>query len=75
MILQFEIEPKNQHQPSITGAVDVKATSNDIEGSGKSPNITSSARIRAAYIKGPDLILLSYLSSIKFTVKEMIQPK
>ena len=66
VILQFEIERKGRHQTSITGAVDVKATSNDIIGSGKSPNITSFARIRTAYVKDPDLIFI--ILSIKHKV-------
>jgi hypothetical protein len=41
VILQFKRERKKQS--SVTGFVDVKATSKDIEGSGKSPNITSFA--------------------------------
>jgi len=43
VILQFK--RKRKTQSSVTGYVDVKATSNDIAGSGKSPNITSFARI------------------------------
>ena len=39
IILQFKRERKNQS--SVTGYADVKATSNDIESSGKSLNITS----------------------------------
>ena len=56
VILQFKRERKRQ--TSVTGFVDVKATSNDIEGSGKSPNITSFARIRTAYLKDPDYIFI-----------------
>ena len=41
----------------LTGNVDVKATANDIPGSGKGPNITSFSRIRTAYIKDPDYYL------------------
>ena len=41
IILQFKRQRKNQS--FITGNVDVKATSKDIEQSGKSPNITSFA--------------------------------
>jgi hypothetical protein len=55
IILQFKRERKNQ--TSVTSFVDVKATSNDIENSGKSPNITSFSRIRTEYIKDPDYIL------------------
>jgi hypothetical protein len=42
----------------ITAEIDVKATSEDIEGSGKSPNITSFARIRTAYVEDPDYIFV-----------------
>jgi len=41
-----------------TANVDVKATSEDIVNSGKSPNITSYARIRSAYIEDPDFIFI-----------------
>jgi hypothetical protein len=56
VILQFKRKRKNQS--SITGYVDVKATSNDIKNSGKSPNITSFARIRTEYIKDPDYLFV-----------------
>jgi len=64
IILQFKRERKNQS--SITGYVDVKATSNDIESSGKSPNITSFARIRTEYVKDPDYLFV--ILSIKHKV-------
>jgi len=64
IILQFKRERKNQS--SVTGFVDVKATSKDIEGSGKSPNITSFARIRTEYIKDPDYLFI--ILSIKHRV-------
>jgi hypothetical protein len=64
IILQFKRERKTQS--SVTGHVDVKATSNDIEGSGKSPNITSFARIRTEYIKNPDYLFV--VLSIKHKV-------
>jgi hypothetical protein len=64
IILQFKRERKNQS--SVTGYVDVKATSNDIEGSGKSPNITSFARIRTEYVKDPDYLFI--ILSIKHKV-------
>ena len=41
VILQFK--RKRKKESSVTGFVDVKATSKDIKGSGKSPNITSFA--------------------------------
>ena len=56
IILQFKRQRKAQ--TSITAEIDVKATSEDIETSGKSPNITSFARIRTAYIEEPDYIFI-----------------
>jgi len=64
IILQFK--RKRKKQTSITGNVDVKATSNDIANSGKSPNITSFARIRTEYIKNPDYLFI--ILSIKHKV-------
>jgi len=64
VILQFR--RKRKKQTSITGYVDVKATSNDIANSGKSPNITSFARIRTEYIKDPDYLFV--ILSIKHKV-------
>lgn len=64
VILQFKKTRKRSS--SVTGHVDVKATSKDIEGSGKAPNITSFARIRSAYIKDPDYIFV--ILSIKHRV-------
>jgi hypothetical protein len=64
IILQFK--RKRKQQSSVTGFVDVKATSNDIEGSGKSPNITSFARIRTEYVKDPDYLFV--ILSIKHKV-------
>lgn len=64
VILQFK---KTRKRSSVvTGNVDVKATSNDIVNSGKSPNITSFARIRSAYIEDPDYIFI--ILSIKHKV-------
>jgi hypothetical protein len=42
----------------ISANVDVKATAEDIKTAGKSPNITSFARIRSEYIKDPDYIFV-----------------
>lgn len=61
IILQFKKENK-----VLTGSVDVKATSNDIPESGKSPNITSFSRIRTAYVKEPDFMFI--ILSIKHKV-------
>lgn len=56
VILQFKKQRKVEI--GVTAEVDVKATAEDIEGSGKSPNITSYARIRTAYIRDPDYIFV-----------------
>ena len=64
IILQFKKIRKRQ--TSVTGFVDVKATSQDITNSGKSPNITSFARIRTAYIEDPDYLFI--ILSIKHKV-------
>lgn len=56
VILQFKKRRKNES--SVTANVDVKATAEDIKSSGKSPNITSFARIRTAYVDDPDYIFI-----------------
>jgi hypothetical protein len=56
VVLQFK--KKKMNESVITANVDVKATAEDIESSGKSPNITSFARIRTAYIDDPDYIFI-----------------
>lgn len=56
VVLQFK--KKRKVESGITAEVDVKATAEDIESSGKSPNITSFARIRTAYIEDPDYIFI-----------------
>lgn len=61
IILQFK-----KGNRFITGSTDVKATSEDIEGSGKSPNITSFSRIRTAYVEDPDYMFI--ILSIKHKV-------
>lgn len=55
IILQFR---KRTGEYGVTANVDVKATAEDIVGSGKSPNITSYARIRSEYLKDPDYIFI-----------------
>ncbi len=64
VVLQFGF--KRKRQSAVTGHVDVKATSVDIKNSGKSPNITSFARIRTAYLDDPDYIFI--ILSIKHKV-------
>ncbi len=54
VILQFKME--RNIESGVSADVDVKATAEDISSSGKSPNITSFARIRTAYVKDPDYI-------------------
>ena len=61
VILQFR-----KNNTVLTGNIDVKATANDIPGSGKGPNITSFARIRTAYVKDPDYMFI--ILSIKHKV-------
>ncbi|RKZ90758.1 MAG: restriction endonuclease [Candidatus Parabeggiatoa sp. nov. 1] len=56
IILQFKKQRKVES--GITAEVDVKATAEDIESSGKSPNITSFARIRSAYVEEPDYLFV-----------------
>jgi hypothetical protein len=56
LILQFK--RKNGDTEVDTANVDVKATAEDIVTSGRSPNITSYARIRTEYIKDPDYIFI-----------------
>ncbi|MBV9470597.1 MAG: hypothetical protein JO316_00630 [Abitibacteriaceae bacterium] len=56
IILQFR--RKQPEETFISTNVDVKATSEDIINSGKSPNITSYARIRTEYLTDPDYIFL-----------------
>lgn len=56
VLLQFK---KDRGTESVvTGEVDVKATADDIENSGRSPNITSYARIRTAYVEDPDYLFV-----------------
>lgn len=64
VILQFR--RRRKYQSSVTANVDVKATSEDIKNSGRSPNITSLARIRTAYVEDPDYIFI--ILSIKHKV-------
>ena len=61
VILQFK-----KNNDILTGNIDVKATSNDIPESGRSPNITSFSRIRTAYVKDPDFMFI--ILSIKHRV-------
>lgn len=56
LVLQFKRE--NLSNTVITSKIDVKSTSEDIKGSGKSPNITSFARIRSEYLHDPDYIFV-----------------
>ena len=53
VVLQFK-----KRSTAVIANVDVKATSKDIEKSGKAPNITSYARIRTAYVKDPDFMFV-----------------
>lgn len=57
---------KDKVDSFINAEVDVKATAEDIKESGKSPNITSYARIRTAYVEDPDYLFI--ILSIKHKV-------
>lgn len=56
VVLQFR--RNRPTSTSVTAEVDVKATAEDIKSSGKSPNITSFARIRTAYVEDPDYMFV-----------------
>lgn len=56
ILLQFKRNKK--FDAIVTAEVDVKATAEDFENSGKSPNITSFARIRTAYVEDPDFLFI-----------------
>ena len=59
VVLQFKRRRKGERGVDyISANVDVKATAEDIKTSGRSPNITSYARIRSAYIEDPDYIFV-----------------
>ena len=53
VLLQFK-----KKNTAVTANIDVKATAEDIESSGKGPNITSYSRIRTAYIEDPDFMFI-----------------
>lgn len=55
-ILQFQ--KTTSFGSVVTANVDSKATAEDFEKSGKSPNITSFARIRSAYVEDADFIFV-----------------
>lgn len=56
IILQFK--KKTTFGTVVTANVDSKATAEDLEKSGKSPNITSFARIRSAYVDEADFMFV-----------------
>lgn len=56
IILQFRMSKSRTDY--VSANVDVKATAEDIPSSGKSPNITSYARIRSEYVNDPDYIFI-----------------
>ena len=64
IVLQFK--RKQDAAMYASADVDVKATSQDIVTSGKSPNITSYARIRTEYVDDPDYIFI--ILSLKYKV-------
>ena len=71
VILQFRRSRKVES--GVTAEVDVKATSEDLKNSGKSPNITSFSRIRTAYVGNPDYLFV--ILSLKHQVYSTKNPK
>lgn len=71
VILQFK--KVRSGESGVTASVDVKATAEDIGSSGKSPNITSFARIRSAYVEDPDLVFV--ILSLKHRVYSSRNPQ
>jgi hypothetical protein len=71
IILQFRV--KQDATTYLSANVDVKATAEDIVSSGKSPNITSYARIRTEYVNDPDYIFI--VLSLKHRVFSEKQPE
>lgn len=67
IVLQFK-----KGENVLTGNVDVKATAEDIDKSGKGPNITSFSRIRTAYVQDPDFMFI--ILSIKHKVYSQKNP-
>lgn len=62
VVLSFKRKGSN----GFNAQVDVKATSEDIKTSGKSPNITSFLKIRSAYVNDPDFMFV--ILSLKHSV-------
>ena len=56
IVLQFK--HKSSSLEYLSANVDVKATAEDIKTSGRSPNITSFARIRTEYVRDPDFVFI-----------------
>lgn len=65
-IVDVVLSFKRKNKDGFNAQVDVKATSGDIETSGKSPNITSFVKIRSAYINDPDFMFV--ILSLKHSV-------
>lgn len=66
IVLQFK--RRRNRADYVAANVDVKATAEDIPTSGKSPNITSFARVRTEYLNDPDYIFV--VLSLKHRVYE-----
>jgi hypothetical protein len=73
IVLQVKLKEANkENQLGITANIDVKSTSEDIKNSGKSPNLTSFARIRTMYLEDPDymFVILSLKHRVYITKKD-----
>ncbi|AQQ10115.1 Type-2 restriction enzyme HpaI [Sedimentisphaera cyanobacteriorum] len=71
VVLQFKKERASE--TGVTSEVDVKATSEDFQSSGRAPNITSFARIRSAFVQDPDYMFI--ILSLKYKVYSKRNPK
>ncbi len=54
----LQVRRQRATSTAVTAEVDVKATAEDFAQSGRSPNITSYARIRTAYVDDPDYLFV-----------------
>lgn len=67
-IVDVVLSFKKKEKSGFNAQVDIKATSEDIDTSGKSPNITSFVKIRTAYVEDPDFMFI--ILSLKHSMYE-----
>ena len=71
VLLQFKRADGGDY---VSSNIDVKATAADIEKSGKSPNITSYAKIRTEYVNDPDFMFLILSLNTAYSAKRWPRP-